>query len=366
MSTLKVNTIGNKGSAVDFPNKLKVRGNAIEQAYTESGTEPSSPSEGDFWWDSTNEVVYQYINGEFKTISLAPPMNWGGDRAVFQTTSGGYDYITITSAGNASDFGNLSTSHNHDRGAASSSKTRGIFAGGSQAGTLTNIIEYITIATLGDGTDFGDLSGTFYYFASASNGTRSLFGGGYKDGASSGNRTNEISYITIATTGNTTDFGDLNNTINGCTAGSDATYILFLGGSGTINVIDYVTAMTTGNATDFGDMTYASQEHGTVSDATRTIHAGGYTGSAVTNSMGYVTTATTGNATDFGDLTTARYGIGTANNTTVAVFIGGANSSYAATNIIDQCTIQTAANCTDFGDLAATEEEVIACAGNPS
>ena len=42
MSTLKVNTIGNKGSAVDFPNKLKVRGNAIEQGYTASGTEPVS------------------------------------------------------------------------------------------------------------------------------------------------------------------------------------------------------------------------------------------------------------------------------------------------------------------------------------
>ena len=62
MSTLKVNTIGNKGSAVDFPNKLKVRGNAIEQAYTASGTEPSSPSAGDIWYDSTNKVVYQYIN----------------------------------------------------------------------------------------------------------------------------------------------------------------------------------------------------------------------------------------------------------------------------------------------------------------
>lgn len=367
MSTLKVNTIGNKGSAVDFPNKLKVRGNAIEQAYTASGTEPSSPSAGDIWWDSTNEVVYQYINSEFKTISLAPPMNWGGDRAVTTTDSSGYKYYTIPTPSAASTFGDYSTSHNHDRGAACSSKTRGLFAGGSAAGTLTNIIEYITIASVGNGTDFGDLVGTFYYVAGASNGTRALFGGGYKNGASSSHESNDIQYVTIDTAGNAADFGDLTATLIGVAASSDATYVLFFGGRNSVrNNIDYVTAATAANATDFGDMTYSASEHGAVSDATRSIHVGGYTGSAVTNAMGYVTTATQGNATDFGDLTVARYGMGTANNKTVAVFFAGPNASYAANNTIDQCVIQTAGNCTDFGDMPANQEESISCAGNAS
>ena len=109
MSTLKVDTIGNKGSAVDFPNKLTVRGNAIEQAYTESGTEPSSPSEGDIWWDSSNEKVYQYINGEFKEISIKAVLKNAGDRAVhhgaYTTTSGlgeeRLDYWAISTLGNA-------------------------------------------------------------------------------------------------------------------------------------------------------------------------------------------------------------------------------------------------------------------------
>ena len=71
MSTIKVNTIDNEGGAVDFPNKLTVRGNAIERTYTSSGTEPSSPSNGDFWYDTGNDVLKHYINSEFKKSSFA-------------------------------------------------------------------------------------------------------------------------------------------------------------------------------------------------------------------------------------------------------------------------------------------------------
>ena len=113
MSTIKVNTIDNNGSNVDFPNKLTVRGNAIEQGYTASGTEPSSPSEGDYWWDSANDTLYQYINSEFKTVSLAASgIGWGGDRGISGggLTSGAAStntitYIDITTPANAQDFG---------------------------------------------------------------------------------------------------------------------------------------------------------------------------------------------------------------------------------------------------------------------
>ena len=39
-------------------------------SYTSSGTEPSSPKNGAIWWDSANDKVMVYINGEFKEISL--------------------------------------------------------------------------------------------------------------------------------------------------------------------------------------------------------------------------------------------------------------------------------------------------------
>jgi 6-phosphogluconolactonase (cycloisomerase 2 family) len=73
MSTLKIDELKNNGSAIDLPNGIKVGGNSIVQGYTSSATEPASPSTGDFWWDSTNEELYQYLNGEFKAIGIVVP-----------------------------------------------------------------------------------------------------------------------------------------------------------------------------------------------------------------------------------------------------------------------------------------------------
>jgi hypothetical protein len=40
--------------------------------------------------------------------------------------------------------------------AALSSTTRGVFAGGSLGPARTNVIQYVTIASTGNATDFGD------------------------------------------------------------------------------------------------------------------------------------------------------------------------------------------------------------------
>ena len=74
MSTLKIGALKNNGSAVALPNGVKVGGNEIIQGYTSSGTEPTSPAKGDFWWDSTNELLYQYANGVFKAIGITVPV----------------------------------------------------------------------------------------------------------------------------------------------------------------------------------------------------------------------------------------------------------------------------------------------------
>ena len=71
--------------------------------------------------------------------------------------------------------------------------------------TAVNIIEYITIASAGNATDFGNLTATSYSQASACSIVRGLF--------FSGAGRDAIDYITIASTGNATDFGDhLTNT----------------------------------------------------------------------------------------------------------------------------------------------------------
>ena len=71
--------------------------------------------------------------------------------------------------------------------------------------------------------------------------------------------------------------------------------------SGATNVIDYVTIATTGDATDFGDITVARADGAGVASPTRGLMTGGETPSSDYNTIDYVTIATTGNASDFGD-----------------------------------------------------------------
>jgi len=86
--------------------------------------------------------------------------------------------------------------------ASCSSGTRWVIAGGTTA--RTNVIQYVTIASAGNATDFGDLLATTSEFTGTSSSTIGIFAGGNISAA-----TNVIQYITIATTGNAIDFGDL-------------------------------------------------------------------------------------------------------------------------------------------------------------
>lgn len=210
------------------------------------------------------------------------------------------DYVTIASAGNATDFGDLLNSI-YRTPAGCSSSTRGVVCGGFTGSAYVNVIQYVTMATTGNAIDFGDIAVGTANLAGFSSPTRGVFGGGF-DNIASNYTTNVINYITIASAGNATDFGDLNNRsqrLGGC---SSSTRGIFSGGDifgvGYTNVIDYVTIATTGNATDFGDLLSASAYLSSCSSSTRGLIAGGTTG----NVIQYVTIASTGNTTDFGDL----------------------------------------------------------------
>ena len=163
------------------------------------------------------------------------------------------DYITIGTLGNAADFGDLTVARKPLTG--SSSNTRAVFAGGNNPDP-TNVIDYVTISTIGNATDFGDLSVARRNGGSAASTTRAVFAGG-RSSPSPAVDSNIMDYITTATTGNATDFGDLtggrvgikgvSNTIRGC----------FMGGLDTPTNyanIDFVTIASTGNASDFGDL----------------------------------------------------------------------------------------------------------------
>jgi hypothetical protein len=103
--------------------------------------------------------------------------------------------------------------------AASSSSTIGVFGGGynSSVGDYLNVIGYVTIASTGNATDFGDLTVKRSELTSCSSNIRSLFAGGDSSG-----RVNVIDYITIASAGNATDFGDLSQLVQNAAGCSNA------------------------------------------------------------------------------------------------------------------------------------------------
>jgi len=224
-------------------------------------------------------------------------------------------YITIASEGNSISFGTLSTA-NRGYLAACSSSTRGVFGGGyttSPANATVNVIDYITISTLGNALDFGDLFTGRYNTGSFSSPTRGIWGGGVGVGPTFSLQ-KSIEFITISSTGNATNFGDLTQTKAQNSGCSNSTRGLFMGGSllagsSFINTIDYITIASVGNAITFGDLTQARGRGGCCSTSTRGVLGGGFTTSKV-NTIDYITITSTGNAQDFGDLTESQNGIG--------------------------------------------------------
>ena len=299
--------------------------------------------------------------------TIASAYNESGTRGLFGggNDSGGnpvdtMQYITIETTGNTTDFGDLSLSRSA-LGSCSSS-TRGVFAGGAnyQTGSYPNWarvnIDYVTIATTGNATNFGNLSNTRYKLSGCGSSTRGVFAAGSPtlDDA----LLNTIEYITIASTGNATNFGNLNNSTSGIAACSSPTRGVFAGGNSPgasfgspgINVIDYVTIASTGNATDFGDLTVARRLAAGGSSSTRGVFVGGVSNMEI-NVIDYVTIASTGNATDFGDLTstTARWQLGMCSSSIRGVVAGGEGTG--SVNKMEYITIATTGNATEFGTM---------------
>ena len=284
----------------------------------------------------------------------------GGARAVCagmtpnaSTESNAIDMITIPTAGNATDFGNLTQARLGL--SAYSSRTRGVF----HTGLNHNEIDFITISSTGDAQDFGDSQSNRAYMKGLSNQTRGISGGGY-------NITTEIDYVTIASTGNAQDFGNLVQTAGGGPAGAASpTRGVFSGGyinPGTLqslNTLQYITIATTGDSHDFGDLTVSKRAHsGQVCSSTRSVVALGYNQPGNGNydtihSSEYYTFATKGNSTSFGDMVSPS-GIspgGTSDAVRGVWMGGGIVSPLTGTDLIQYVNISTEGNALDFGDL---------------
>jgi len=83
---------------------------------------------------------------------------WSGGYTSPGTTNS-IEYITIATLGNGTDFGDTTSAFVFGNNGNVASATRGIFYWGSKVGTGdVNTIEYVTMTTLGNASDFGDLT----------------------------------------------------------------------------------------------------------------------------------------------------------------------------------------------------------------
>ena len=153
----------------------------------------------------------EYWNGGawFQIHTFSPNLD-GGARGLFgggatPSNSDVIDFVTISTAGNATDFGDLTDQRQWVFGAASS-RVRGVWTGGFSP-SISDIIDFVTISSTGSATDFGNLLDSRGAHAGCINETRGVFGGGNPE--TSSNKTDGIEFITIASTGNGVDFGDL-------------------------------------------------------------------------------------------------------------------------------------------------------------
>lgn len=362
--TIGTATAGDAQASVSFTAPSNVGGSAITQ-YTAVSTPGQLFAQGSASpltvTGLTNGTAYTFAVWALNTYGPSPYSAASGSVTPSAPTAiffGGYSVgapinviqsVAISSTGNTSDFGDLAVASRSL--AACGSATRSIAAGGlDNTGNRILTMSFVNPATSGNATAFGNLLAANYEFTGLSNSTRGVFGGGSPSGVQA---SNVLQYVTIASEGNAIDFGDLlqgflrQASCASTTRGIFAGGLIFTDDYYSSNVIQFITIASTGNASDFGDLLTANYYQAGASSSTRGLIAGGY--DPQSNVIQYVTIASAGNAIDFGDLTQPRGQLSATSSSTRAIFGGGDNI-----NVIDYVTIASTGNAIDFGDLLQT------------
>ena len=231
---------------------------------------------------------------------------------------------------------------------------RGIYyAGQDGPSTPRNFIDEITMASVGNSVDFGDASSAGRCMGGCGSSTRGIFGG-----VNAGNTADTIQYATRGSTISsfvtfTVSGGNKNAMF------SSPVKLINRSGQGQvtngtpgIQAIDTGIIASGGNTTQFGGLmnTSEQQQRGTCNN-TRGLFCGGYKAYSPypqINNIDFINIQTEGNAQDFGDLTEARNQLSCMTNATRATLAGG---GFPGFNTIDYVTIASKGNGQDFGDL---------------
>ena len=255
---------------------------------------------------------------------------------VSPSTTNSIDFVTISTLGNAQEFGDLTSGADQDIVRAGSSRTRGVFRDGNSAP-----MTFITFASTGNSTSFGSSGLTENRANGLSSETRGLHAGG-----TTSNR-NQIEYITIASTGNAADFGNLITGAQSVSTGASSTRGIFAGcathPANSSNAIEFITISSLGNSQDFGDLVNGGTTYQTSSSSNSTKML-----STNDHSIEQIIIATLGNGTDFGDLSSNLDSQGGGCSSPTRALFGGGNDPNVN---IEYVEFATAANAVDFGDL---------------
>ena len=358
--------IGTTDSTTDTTDFTRAGGSEIEclKVYN-TFTPPSGGTNERPYAPKPGELYYNY---DFKTIEFFDGFDW---RQVEYTTrsgrvviAGGYGPLGVPAAGtgvksmqsmqvmtlgSAQYFGELDQVNTEHTGCGS--EIRGVLGGGYVAPARVDIIQYVTIASASNGHDFGNLTQGRNQAQAVSSSTRGIWAGGfgpsYRD---------EIDYVEISTVGNALDFGDLTFAHSPGATANSPTRGVFLSGytpSNPYSGSEFISIASKGNGTDFGECSTLIAG-GSCGSNTRGIFGGGYTrnpASVSTKTLQYVTMASFGNAIDFGSLVNNMTYGSAGGNSVRGVFTGSDGSPYTNTNI-DYVSVTSLGNAEDFGDLA--------------
>lgn len=361
--TSPVATAGDASASVAFTAPDNIGGSAITAYYAVSnpgqftGTSASSPVSVTGLTNATSYTFNVWALNSYgpgvwssATGSVTPQSPRAIIMAVNGASSSLIEYFNMSSTGNSSSFGVLSTDPGSGGTNGVSSASRAIYSGGYN-GNYSTAISYVEIYTLGNSVSFGSLAIGRRNAAGVSNTTRGVIIGGDNSGSTS---TSNMAYITIATTGNSTSFGNLSqaNGLSGIGGCESPTRGIFMNGNipfvGTVNTIEYITIATTGNSTYFGDMAISLSGCTACSSSTRGLSAGDAGSSSL---ISYITIASTGNSTTFGNLNIKSAYMGATSSSIYGFWAGGTS---AASSAIRYVTISTTGNSVSWGNLTVT------------
>tara|TARA_R100000008_G_C3568213_1_gene160408 strand:+ start:71 stop:1054 length:984 start_codon:yes stop_codon:yes gene_type:complete len=207
------------------------------------------------------------------------------------------NFISFTSRGQCTDYGEQSSSTNNGQG--SSNGHRGVWYDGG-ASTENNIY-YVDFGTRGTAADFGgDRTVSSYGAACLSDGVRAVWNGTFTN-------TDVMDFINIAVSGsNAIDFGECLVDEHYKTGDSNGHRGLFSAGSPDDRV-EYITIGTNCSGKDFGELSTGAVQPASVSDGSRCVVMNGFgTSDPMTSCFQNIGVAG-GKAADFGSTTRHAY-----------------------------------------------------------